>query len=334
MTPKRIFVALGVVVVVLAITVGFIFEGAATASGEGHEVVVLIKPGTSVSGICDDLGRDKVVDTPFFFDLYLRLKGSPVIQAGAYFMRTESAYAQALSILEKGPKSTEVTVIPGMRLSAVSTALAKLPDGSSFAKEFLAQTRHPSAKVFPFLVPAGASLEGFLYPDTYVVDPLAPVDQLISEMVHESTQKFEALGLTRTASFEGLSSYQVLIGASLIEHEAKQPADYAKVARVIYNRLAANMPLQFDSTVRYATGNESSPLTAAELASPSAYNTFTHHGLPPGPIGAVDAQAIEAMEHPAQGSWLYFVALKGHKYESFFDTYEAQQRAIAVSGEA
>ncbi len=334
MTLKRVLISLGVVVVMLVIIVGFIFEGAATASGKGHPVVVLIKPGTSVSGISDELSRDKVVDTPWFFDLYVRFKGSPVIQAGAYYMTTESTYAEALSILARGPKSVDVTVVPGMRLSGVGAALAKLPDGQTFARKFLVLARDPSASDFPVNAPKGATLEGFLYPDTYVVDPLAPPRQLVTEMVDEGTQQFESLGLGKGVRFQGLTSYQVLIGASLIEHEAKVAADYPKVARVIYNRLAAGMPLQFDSTVRFATGNETSPLTTAQLSSSSPYNTFTHHGLPPGPIGSVGSTAIEAMEHPAAGGWLYFVALKGHTRESFFDTFAAQQSAIAAYGEA
>ncbi|HEY9293616.1 MAG TPA: endolytic transglycosylase MltG, partial [Microlunatus sp.] len=118
---------------------------------------------------------------------------------------------------------------------------------------------------------------------------------------------------------------------SLIEAEVNRPADRPKAARVIYNRLAAGMPLQLDSTVHYAIGRRGKVTTTAqERANKSPYNTYVHKGLPPGPIGAPGKAALEAAANPAAGDWLYWVAVNPDSGETVFTKTKAEHDAAVA----
>lgn len=329
--PRRLVGLIVVVVLVLgALGVAYLSEAAPSATG--REVAVLIEPGTSLDGVAALLAREGVVRDGTLFDLYLRLRGSPTVDAGVYFLRTGEGYAGALSALTAGPATVRLVVVPGMTIPQIAARLAALPEAGRNGGEFISEASTVRGYHSPFLRGA-RSLEGFLYPDTYFVDPAQTPHELIQEMINRFTQQALGVGLEPGGSYHGLTAYQVVIAASIVTKEATAASDGPKVARVILNRLRADMPLDMDSTVRFATGNEAAPLTAAELASPSPWNTYTHRGLPPTPIGQPSVAAIEAVLHPASGPWLYFVALRGHRTESFFTTYAAQQAAIARYGE-
>ena len=124
----------------------------------------------------------------------------------------------------------------------------------------------------------------------------------------------------------------MLTVASILEYEANHSEDYPKVARVLYNRLAKGMPLQLDSTVAYVSQRSGDVwTTAAERANTSAYNTYAHAGLPPGPIGSPGEETIKAALAPAKGDWLYFVPDYEHHTTHFS---EDLRRAPEVGGEA
>jgi UPF0755 protein len=333
---RRLARPLVVVVVVIVLLVGalaglFLVDG--MPNGGGRQVAVLIEPGTSLRGVADELARDGVVRDGLLFDLYLRLRGSPTVDAGVYFLHTGLGYEAALAALTQGPATLRLTVLPGMTIRQIAAALAALPSSGPDSSSFLEAVREVGAYRSPYLIGAH-SLEGFLYPDTYFVDPAQTANELVGEMVDRFDQEAAAVGLQPFGTYHGLDPYQVVIAASIVAREAKVAADAPKVARVILNRLALGMPLDMDSTVRYATGNLSGPLTGAELASPSPWNTYTHRGLPPTPIGQPSAADLAAVLHPASGPWLYFVALRGHARLSFFTTYQAQEAAIARYGVA
>jgi UPF0755 protein len=127
-------------------------------------------------------------------------------------------------------------------------------------------------------------------------------------MVAKSVEVESSLDLATKSRAVGLTPEQVLTVASILEYEANKSEDYPKVARVLYNRLAKGMPLQLDSTVSYVSQRSGDVwTTAAERSNTSAYNTYAHPGLPPGPIGSPGEETIKAALNPAEGSWLYFV---------------------------
>jgi UPF0755 protein len=150
-------------------------------------------------------------------------------------------------------------------------------------------------------------------------------------MVARTVDEAASLHLAGKAKELGYSAHDVMTVASLVQAEARLDRDFPKVARVIYNRLDKKMPLQFDSTVHYATGKDGSVGTSAEArSSSSAYNTYRVAGLPPTPISAPGEQALKAALNPADGSWLYFVTTNPDTGETKFATsYAAHLENVA-----
>jgi cell division protein YceG involved in septum cleavage len=172
--------------------------------------------------------------------------------------------------------------------------------------------------------PAGTrTLEGFLFPATYELYASAPASRLVSEQLAAFEQNFGGAEVHR-AKVLGITPYQLLIVASIIEREAAIAHDRPLVAAVIYNRLHQNMSLGVDSTLRYALHDFTHPLTEAELSSNSPYNTRTHKGLPPTPISNPGVAAIKAAARPASVSYLYYVAGADGCSEQLFSTSYAQ----------
>jgi UPF0755 protein len=172
--------------------------------------------------------------------------------------------------------------------------------------------------------PAGTqNLEGFLFPATYEMYAGAPVSRLVSEQLAAFGENFGGAEVHR-AKVLGVTPYQLLIVASIIEREAAIPHDRPLVAAVIYNRLRQNMSLGVDSTLRYALHDFTHPLTEAELSSNSPYNTRIHKGLPPTPISNPGVAAIKAAARPAGVSYLYYVAGADGCGEQVFSTSYAQ----------
>ena len=312
--------------------VGLLYLEDSQPAPSGKVIPVFVSPGSSLGGVVQRLAQYRVISAPLLFRLYLELHSESVIDAGVYYFRSGDGYSRALGTIAEGPSSDRLTVLPGMTIQEIASAISGLPGESPHATTFLDRVAKVGSFHSPYLGPSTSSLEGLLYPDTYFVDPLGTPGELIQGMLNRSGQVLERAGLAPAGVYHGLTAYQVLVVASIVEKEAKTLPDERRVARVILNRLAAKMPLQMDSTVRYASANFSSPLTRGQLDTPSAYNTYAHPGLPPTPIGAVGSQAVGAVLHPASGPWLYFVQLRGRSGESFFNTYSEQQRAIAAYG--
>ena len=179
-------------------------------------------------------------------------------------------------------------------------------------------------------------LEGFLFPATYDVDEGAPVAGLVEAQLSAFREHF---GASQIASARRLheTPYQLLTVASMVEREAVVPGDRAKIAAVIYNRLAAGMPLGIDATIYYAVeladgvATYTHELTEAQLHIDSPYNTRTHRGLPPTPISNPGVASIEAAAHPARVPYLYYVAGADGCGEQVFSDTLAQFEADAAA---
>jgi uncharacterized YceG family protein len=198
--------------------------------------------------------------------------------------------------------------------------------GSYFADTRSSPLLHPSA----YGAPAHTdSLEGFLFPDTYQLREPISIPTLVADQLTSFKKQFATVNLSYARAHH-LTPYDVLIIASMVVGEAQKTSDEAKVASVIYNRLARHMPLQIDATTRYATGNYTRPLTQSELNSPSPYNTRIHPGLTPTPIDSPGLSAIQAAAHPAHTSYLYFVVKPcGGGALAFFSSYQRFQQEAA-----
>ena len=174
--------------------------------------------------------------------------------------------------------------------------------------------------------PAGSDdLEGMLGTGTYLVLPGESDTTLLTDMVSRFDTQASAAGLsTASASALGLSPYQVITAASIVEKEGYYFKNMPDVARVIYNRLANGTPLQMNSTVLYSLGQDGGVVTAKDLALQTPYNTYLNTGLTPTPICSPSPQALSAAVHPPAGGWLYFVLVSKNGTEAFSDTYAEQ----------
>ncbi len=178
------------------------------------------------------------------------------------------------------------------------------------------------------------NLEGFLFPATYDMPRHPNADDLVVRQLAAFKQYIAEVNM-RYARSKNLTTYDVLIIASMIEREVEVPKERQLVAAVIYNRLHDGMPLQIDATIRFAENNYTKPLTTADLQLDSPYNSYTNSGLPPGPIGNPGLASIQAAAHPADVSYLYYVVKPNTCGEHTFATTKAQfDRAEAAYNQA
>jgi UPF0755 protein len=151
-------------------------------------------------------------------------------------------------------------------------------------------------------------LEGLIAPGTWNIDPSAQPQDIMSTLIGASATQYEQGGLLDTAKAMNMSPYQILTVGSLVQREST-PEDFGKVARVIYNRLAENRTLEFDSTVNYPLDRIEVATTDADRAQNTLWNTYVRPGLPATPICSPGHPALAAAEQPEPGDWLYFVTI-------------------------
>jgi UPF0755 protein len=168
-------------------------------------------------------------------------------------------------------------------------------------------------------------LEGLIAPGVHNVNPQAEPVEILRQLIASSTASYDQTGLVPSAQRIGLTPYQVVTAASLVEKEGKLE-DFDKIARVILNRLAEPMRLQFDSTVNYALADQEIATTDADRGAVTPWNTYAMDGLPYGPIGSPGLDALRAMENPAEGQWKYFVTVDMQGTTRFADEYPEHER--------
>lgn len=241
----------------------------------------------------------------------------------------------------EGFRLAEILYRAGQRVPRFNRAALQ----AAIASGQVSSTLLPSGGVAPSaLPPNGSPLEGLLFPATYAV----PFDQTAVAFLNQMTAQMEQvtaqLGITQAAQRLGLTPYQVITVASMVQTEAGNPTEQPQIARVIYNRLSRGMPLQVDATLQYLhcariTTGDCTPLTPIGLqalkSDPSGYNTYGHTGLPPTPIGAPGADALRAAIAPASGSWLFYVRATqpnslGQPQHLFFDSNTSAEYRAAV----
>jgi UPF0755 protein len=306
--------------VVLSVVVGALLYGALRytgligaedyrGSGSGS-VEVVIPPGATGVQIGEALEQADVVKTSeAFYQESLRDDRSAMIQPGTFRLRHHMSSGAALdALLDRANRVETNVVIPeGSRVGEIVEAIAKGSDISEQEVEDVLD--HPSELGLPD--DADGNPEGYLFPATYTVEAGMTAKDLLRQMVAQTLKVEQELNITERAKALDMSAEQILTVASILEYEARRDEDYPKVARVLYNRLDEDIPLQLDSTVSYVSKRKGDVwTTSAERADPSDYNTYQHVGLPPGPIGSPGRKTIEAALNPVAGDWLYFFADK------------------------
>ncbi|MGI5469868.1 endolytic transglycosylase MltG [Streptomyces sp. CA-132043] len=237
---------------------------------------------------------------------------------------------------EQDARAEKLTLPEGRRASqayaAIDKALRVAPGTTRKAAKRAAEARNPANRL---RLPSEAkgNPEGYLYPATYPVDEDSTPKSLLSFMVNTARQKYAADGLPPTARPGGLSAYETVVAASVVQAEADTPHDMGKVARVIRNRLGRGMPLQMDSTLNYGLGRSTLNTSHADTRTNSPYNTYRHKGLPPTPIGNPGQDATRAAIAPPKGDWLYFVTVRPGDTR-FTADYEEHRKNVGEFNEA
>ncbi|NLE81004.1 MAG: aminodeoxychorismate lyase [Rhodococcus sp.] len=173
-------------------------------------------------------------------------------------------------------------------------------------------------------------LEGLIAAGSWNFDPTASPTEILKHLVSESAARYEDTGIETAGDAVGLTPYQMLIAASLVEREAL-PADFSRVARVILNRLDVDMPLQFDSTVNYSLDTTELATTDADRARVTPWNTYASPGLPATPIASPSIEALQASESPEPGDWIYFVTIDAQGTTLFTKSYEQHLSNITLA---
>lgn len=297
----------------------------------GATVNLTVDKGASLSELEPKLHDQGVIDSTRDFKIWLRVSGSSdkvsSLQQGSYTLRKDMAYADIISTLAKGPSISyeKLTIPEGLTVTETATKVGA--ETHVLAADFQAAATVATAQ--PTILPPGnPSLEGFLYPQTYFVDPHMDAAQLVQEMVGQF--QTETASVNWALAPQGVTPYQVLTIASLIQNEAKAVSDGPDIASVIYNRLAQHVPLGIDATVYYALDIPfTTPLTQSDLAFKSPYNTRVEAGLPPTPISSPDMDYINAALHPAQTNFLYYVLGPDCVHHKFFSSFAEFEQAAA-----
>lgn len=330
-------------ILVIALSVVFITERALThyldvsaASVSSEPVTFTVKDSESSSSVADRLQQAGLIRSATYFKLKMRLTNSDSkLKAGTYTLHQGMSINEIIDAIT-GANASAVKVIEvrfqeGWRAEEyadklVQVGLISTPD--QFMNAVKANTWN-----YDFLNsrPSNASLEGYLFPDTYQFRADATPDDIINTLLQTFNTRVPP-DLRSRAQALGYNFNQVMIIASIVEREAAVPSERPIIASVYYNRLKQNMPLQADPTVQYAVGQPGNwwpQITQADIDKSSPYNTYSSPGLPPGPICNPSLASIEAALNPAQTNYLYFVAKNdGSGTHAFATTYQEQLQNI------
>ncbi|MDO5673672.1 MAG: endolytic transglycosylase MltG [bacterium] len=288
------------------------------------ETTVLIPKGAGVRRIGALLAEKRVLQNDVRYLVYLRLSGlGPRLQAGEYSFAPGLTPPQVLEKIVRGEVLRHpVTIVEGLKLEEIAAVFAR--GGWVDSAEFLRLARDPA--FIRSLKLETASLEGYLFPDTYLMVRGMGEEELIRRMV----RSFQRVWASLDSAVTDLSRHEVLTLASVVEKETGQAVERPLIARVFLNRLKLGMPLQSDPTVIYGMGERfSGNLRKSDLRAPSSHNTYVIPGLPPGPICSPGRAALEAVLKPASSDALYFVSRNDGSHV-FSKTLAEHNRAVQL----
>lgn len=298
---------------------------------EGETAEVTVVEGETAQTIGASLvSAGLIANSSEFTDRVAQLDAASQLRPGTYFFTRGDTVDEIITALMAGPQEMTFTVPEGSTLAQTAAIVDAASGGAVSADAFIAAASDASAYAvdFPFLAEAGSSsLEGFLFPKTYLIAADATADSLVRAMLSQYQVETAALDYSYAES-RGLSAYDVLKLAAIVEKES-DAGHRATVASVFYNRLAAGMRLQSDATVAYFAGHDPTP---EDVATDDPYNTYTIDGLTPTPINSPSLEALKAVCSPEETTYLYFYFARdsaGVMQYYFSETYEEHQATYA-----
>lgn len=288
---------------------------------------LVVESGASAQSVIDQLVIAEVLDNGSLLRNYMRYRGLDIgIQAGSYEVTGAMTIKELASTLQTArPPEIVLTIVEGWRLEQIAEAIDRSDLGFS-GPEFLAAVR--ATDVDHELSSVTGSLEGFLFPDTYRLEPDSSPQALVQAALDNFLRRVDP-ALRQSFELQGLTLSQAVTLASIVEREAIVPEERPLIAAVFYKRLRGGLPLEADPTVQYALGWQpdgdwwKSPLTLMDLEVDSPYNTYRTDGLPPAPIAAPGLASLEAVGSPIDTTYLYFrAACDGSGRHQFAETFE------------
>lgn len=329
---RLLYVALGflLALVVMAAAAGaFVLSALEEPFGGFHgEILFDYAEGTPTRDLARELEEAGVISSQYFFLAARALRPAAKLQAGEYLFEGDASVWDVYQKLAEGRVHLRPITIPeGLTRFETAELIAKAGYGTR--EEVLALTADPQPIVDLF--PEAKSLEGALYPETYLFPRKTTAEEVIRAMLTGFRQAFAQAAEGKTSP---LSPYEIVTMASLIEKETGVPAERPLVSSVYHNRLRLGMLMQCDPTIIYGLILEDrykGTLLERDIRDPHSYNTYVHPGLPPGPIANPGRGALEAAYRPAESDYLYFVAeVYGQPQHIFSKNLKAHNRAVAA----
>jgi UPF0755 protein len=322
---KPFLITFGLILVSAVLFAGFVFSYIFfSVSPKSGAVEIRIEQGELFSTVVRKLRDNKVIANEKLFSLWARYSGlEKRIHWGLYRFELPLSPAEVLNrmVLGKGI-FLRVTIPEGLTVKEVADLLAKM--GIVGEEQFLSAAHDP--ELLSSLGLQDKGIEGYLFPNTYNFIPETSAREIILKMAEQFRKSVEPLAGQRKED-NGLTSYEIVILASIIEKETGVEAERPLVSAVFHNRLKLKMPLQSDPTVIYGLKDFNGNLTRKDLSASSPYNTYRIPALPPGPICNPGISSLRAALHPATVPFLYFVS-KNDGTHQFSENLESHSRAV------
>ncbi|MCS7205968.1 MAG: endolytic transglycosylase MltG [Leptospiraceae bacterium] len=290
---------------------------------EATQVLFTVPRGKSLSYVAQKLKQENLIRSSDFFLVLAKLfYFHSNIKAGVYEIQTLMTSLEILDLLVSGKvKMIQFTIIEGWTNEQIAEYFLE-QNYIQTKEEFLSLTKDP--EILKKYNIYGPTTEGFLFPETYTIDPQLPI-----KTIHEIMIKFFFKKLSEIADYQKLTPkelYEKIIIASIIEREAVHKEELSLMASVYYNRLKKKMKLQADPTIQYILKDPKKKLTLKDLEIDSPYNTYKYKGLPPTPISNPGFFALKAAFYPAETDYLFFVRIEGGRHH-FSKTYSEHVKA-------
>jgi UPF0755 protein len=311
------------VFLVLLAVAGWVAYGLLVPITPHEQTFVMLRPGYSTRRIARELKSAGVIRSRDAFVLWHAFHKKPSLKAGEYLFERDANVMEVHARLSHGDVYVHTVVIPeGFNMFDIAKSIEAA--GLGPASEFLKVTT-TDTNLIADIAPQATSLEGYLFPNTYNFTRTQTMREMAGEMVKQFRQVAGQIGLT-----QGVPSTVTM--ASIVEKETAVAEERPEVASVYSNRVAKHMPLQADPSVIYAellSGSYGGALHHNDMQFDSAYNTYRHAGLPPGPIANPGRSSLEAVLHPAQTDYYYFVS-DGNGHHRFSSTLEEHNKNVAA----
>lgn len=318
-SKKPLIIFLSLLLAVVLVLAGGIFWIKSTIaspnSASTEKKLVKIEEGQGTQEIALKLSEAGVLKNDFVFVLYLKYqKMAAKIQAGEYEIPQNLNMIQLAEIITAGKTaSTKITIPEGWTIAQIADYLEK--NKVITKEEFLTATKKQYNYDFLADKLADADLEGYLYPDTYLLSVKSTAEDIVKKMLDGFDKKLTP-EIKSKIKISNMSTYEVVTLASIVEREVASAEDRKIVAGIFLNRLNSNMPLESCATIQYILGLNKKQFTYEETRTESPYNTYINPGLPKGPIGNPSIDSIEAVLGPQKTDYNYF--LTGNDGKTYF----------------